>query len=147
MKCRWSHCKHGGEVNKDDAVKDGSAYYHADCYAEKKAIQDIIDLYHEKVDANPIENYLRKTVNDLIFKDGNAAEYLLFAFRYCLNNGWHLHTPSGLRYVAKDGTAKDAWNKKITRPVTVDFPTIKDDGGTSFTYKPQKQTSFSDILG
>ena len=114
MKCRWSHCRHGGEVDRDLAVKEGAAYYHPDCYAEKKAIQGIIDLYHERVDAAPIENYLRKTINDLIFKDGNTAEYLLFAFNYCLNNGWHLHTPSGLRYVAKDGTAKAAWNKKAS---------------------------------
>ena len=43
------------EVDKDEAVKVGIAYYHPQCYAEKEAIQKIIDVWHERVDPNPME--------------------------------------------------------------------------------------------
>lgn len=111
MKCRWSHCKHGGEVNKSEAVKEGSSYYHPECYAERKAINEIIRIYHEKVDAHPVESYLRGTINDLIYKQDVSAEFLLFALQFCIDHGWSLHTPGGLRYVAKDVTAKKTWVK------------------------------------
>ena len=111
MKCAWSHCRHGGEVNKEDAVKKGTRYFHPDCLREKDAINEIIKVYHERVDDKPIENFLRKTINDLVFKDENSAEFLLFALNYCLDNGWSLHSPNGLRYVAKDVVSKKEWNK------------------------------------
>ena len=117
MKCRWSHCRHGGEVDKEDAVHVGNAYYHKDCYAEKEAIQKIIDLYHEKVDQRPLESYLRSTVNSIIFKEKYSAEYLMFAFKYCLNSGWKFHHPAGLRLAVKNSDAEKTWNKEQERKV------------------------------
>ena len=33
VKCRYSHCKHDTkEIPKDEAYKNGNAYYHKDCY-------------------------------------------------------------------------------------------------------------------
>lgn len=113
FKCRWSHCKHGGEVRLDDAVKDGSSYYHKDCYEEKQNIQKIMDLYVERVDPNPIFSLLRKTVNDLVFKDGFGADYTLFALKYCLDNGWKIKHVPGLRYVVRDDKAKAAWERQL----------------------------------
>lgn len=123
MKCRWSHCKHGGEVNKEDAVHVGNAYYHKDCYAEKEAIQKIIDLYHEKVDPKPLESYLRSTVNSLIYKDKYSAEYILYAFKFCLNSGWKFNHPAGLRHAVKNTDAKKTWDKEQERRV---YTTLKE---------------------
>ena len=86
MKCRWSHCKHGGEVDKSEAVQVGSAYYHKDCYTEKKSIEDISAVYTERVDPNPIIPAIRKVINDLVFNKGYDAEYLLYAVKYCLDS-------------------------------------------------------------
>ena len=36
MKCRYNKCKLGGEVSKEEAIKDGSMYYHRECYNKKK---------------------------------------------------------------------------------------------------------------
>ena len=158
MKCRWTHCKHGGEVDKDDAVKVGSAYYHKDCYAEKEAIQNIINLYHEKVDPRPIESYLRGTVNSLIYKDKYSAEFLLYAFRYCLNSGWTFNHPAGLRHAVKNVNAKKAWDKEQEKKVqaalkekqktvlvnnefVLDLPT----GGSS--YVNNSRSKFESVLG
>ena len=131
MKCAYKHCKHGGEVEKDQAVKVGNRYYHADCLKEKETVKSIIDLYHEMVDPKPIENYLRKTVNDLIYKDGNDASFILFAIRFCLDNGWTLRSPGGLRYVAKDWKAKEAWKNKemakLSREIKIQMPSFDEE--------------------
>lgn len=116
MKCRWKYCRFGGEVNKEDAIKVGELkYYHKDCYEEMKTIQKIVDLYHEKVDSHPVENWLRKAVNDLVFKEQNDAKYVLFSFQYCLNKGWKPFNPSCIKYAIKDSYAKSAWDKEQNR--------------------------------
>ena len=154
MKCAYKYCQHGGTVDKADAVKVGTRYFHPDCLRISKAMTKIVELYHEKVDPNPIEAYLRRTINDIVYKDGCDAEYLLFALRYCLSHGWTLHTPSGLRYVAKDGIARKEWNK-ITAQKTVSEMKKKqseqdaapvDLTEKSFSYIPQKAAGFEDIL-
>ncbi len=149
FKCRWSHCKHGGEVRLDDAVKDGSSYYHKDCYEEKQNIQKIMDLYVERVDPNPIFSLLRKTVNDLVFKDGFGADYTLFALKYCLDNGWKVKHVPGLRYVVRDDKAKAAWERQLAASQV--RPTFSVDTEIDFDIAPAihapKQRSFTDILG
>ena len=153
MKCRWKHCKYGGEVDKDKAVKVGIAYYHPECYAEREAIQKIIDTWHERIDANPMEAMLRKMVNDLVLKQNVDAEFLLFALNYCLDHGWKLHYPAGLKAVSKDIKAHGAWeaqrNKVYTRGLRAKTSLYDDaplDMDTSFEYKPQKAVGFDDIL-
>ena len=150
MKCGYSHCKHGGEVDKAAAVKEGTRYYHPDCLREKQAITEIIDIYHKRVDEHPIENFLRKVVNDLVLKDGYGAEFLLFALKYCLDHGWTLRSPNGLRYVARDGTAKKEWDKRhVQKNNTVTQVEIS--GETDYTATPimntSKQRGFASILG
>lgn len=150
MKCRWKHCKYGGEVNKDEAIQVGIAYYHPQCYAEKESIQKIIDVFHERVDAHPLESFLRKTVNDLVLKENVDAEYLLFALNYCLDHGWKLRYPAGLKHVAKSGDAEKAWQIKQKKSsqgtkarVVINDEFKLDD---AFTFKPQKAVGFGDIL-
>lgn len=151
MKCRWKHCKFGGEVDKDKAVKVGIAYFHPECYAERESIQKIIDVWHEKVDAYPMESMLRKMVNDLVLKQNVNAEFLLFALNYCLDNGWNLRHPAGLKAVSKDDKAHKAWdkiqNKKLlgnnTSTVIIDEFRMDD---IPFDFKPQKAVGFEDIL-
>ena len=156
MKCGYSHCKHGGEVDKAAAVKEGTRYYHPDCLREKQAITEIIDVYHKRVDQHPIENFLRKVVNDLVLKDGYGAEFLLFALKYCLDHGWTLHSPNGLRYVARDGTAKKEWDRLLSWKMNsemqkkrseemVDATDIKTEA--TFKFTPQKAKGFDDIFG
>lgn len=54
MKCRYKYCKHGGEVNKEDAVVDGNAYFHPDCYRAKMAMKEILSIYRDRIDPNPM---------------------------------------------------------------------------------------------
>lgn len=117
MKCRWKHCKYGGEVDKDEAVKVGIAYYHPQCYAEKEAIQKIIDVWHERVDPNPMEAILRKSVNDLILNQNVDGDFLLFALNYCLDNKWNIRNPFVLKAVSKDTKAIKAWEEEQNKAI------------------------------
>mgnify|MGYP006908821664 CR=1 FL=1 len=110
-KCAYPHCKHDGYVNKEEAVKVGTRYWHQDCLAEKNTMREIERVWIARVDENPIISDLRGQINTLVCKQGNDTEYLLFALNYCLDHGWNLKYPAGLRYVAKNDNARNAWNK------------------------------------
>lgn len=157
MKCRYSHCKHGGEVKIEDAVKVGkNTYWHPDCLAEKNAMAEIIDVWVKRIDEHPIFSLLRKTVDDLVYKEGNDAECLLFSLNYCIDHGWNLRYPSGLRYVAKNGDAKQEWERSIKEKQAIEMRQRQkadreenrreENISSSFTYKPQKARGFDDIL-
>lgn len=154
MKCRWKHCKFGGEVDKDKAVQIGLSYFHPECYAERESIQKIIDTWHERVDAYPMESMLRKMVNDLVLKQNVNAEFLLFALNYCLDHGWNLRHPAGLKAVSKDDKARKAWDarqeriiKKKMKEQTEQNDSIMDFNlpktNSSYSNKPK----FSSVLG
>lgn len=121
FKCAYSHCKHGGIVDEKEAVKVSTRYYHPDCLIEKNAMTEIVDVWFRRVDSKPIYTNLRRTISDLVYKDGNDAEYLLFALNYCIDHGWTLRHPQGLRYVAKDTDAKDEWEKRKEQKTMIEL--------------------------
>jgi len=78
---------------------------------------------------------------------GYEPEYLLFAIKYCLDNGWKIKYPAGLYYAAKDEGAMAAWKKKKTVAVRKIQKDIKiEDNETSFQYIPKTNRGFEDIL-
>lgn len=145
FKCGYSHCKHGGEVNKEDGVLSGTRWFHPDCLAEKNAILEIIDVWYKRVDEHPIFTNLRRTIDNLVYKEGNDAEFLLFSLNYCLDHGWNLKHPPGLRYVAKNEDAKKAWEKQKAVSTPMEFPKFENTG-TQFTYNPVNKPKIDDLF-
>lgn len=143
MKCAYGHCLHGGTITKEEGVLVGTRYYHEDCLREKNNIQAIIDMYVKRIDPTPVFAQLRRTINDIVYKHDVDSGFFLFALRFYLDAGKNINSPFGLYYVVKNKSAIDAWARKTAK---VEFPKIKDDGGTSFVYKPQKTASIEDIL-
>lgn len=149
MKCRYNHCKHGGEVDVNEAVKVGKAYYHKDCLKEKQEIEEVMKVYEEKVDPHPIYNRLRKVINTIVYDYENGSDFLLFALKRYLAQGKRLNHPEGLYYVVKDYSAKEAWARlmeakrnEITM-VTIDV----DDNLTELPkIETQRRRGFADIL-
>ena len=158
-KCAYPHCKHDDrKVHKDEAVKVGNRYWHPDCLAEKNAKLEIIDTWVKRIDPHPIFNLLRKIIDELVDKENNDAEYLLFALNYCLDNGWNLSYPMGLKYVSKDIAAKKAWEKRkeneIMKELREDMQKIADKESNSSWDLPEipvnkksNRTNISKILG
>ena len=72
IKCRYSHCKHeGGQVEKEDAIKDGG-YYHKDCHKEKSLKQEIEAYYITNLPQTAIQ-LLRKVINILLYENNYEA--------------------------------------------------------------------------
>lgn len=154
MKCAYKYCKHGGTVEKDDAIRVNTQYWHPDCLKEKNDMLAVIDLFKEQVDAFPIFTQLRKIVNDIVWNHGVDAGFLLFALQYAIKSGYpHSKNPAWLYYVVKDRYALEAWKRQQAANAKTDYkdylseqevkPEIPQDQPS---FIPPKATSFEDIL-
>lgn len=148
-KCRYKYCKHAShEVEETDAIKIGSSYYHKDCYAEKLAIDGIIDLWVDKVDSDPVFTRLRQVINRIVYDKGFPANKLLFYLHWAVKTGWPIKHPPGLFYLIKDEKAEAAWRAAQAKKAVIpdDFVVVEDHKtDNDFVYKPQK-SGFGRIL-
>ena len=131
VKCRYSHCKHDTkEIPKDEAYKNGNAYYHKDCYQEKYYIEEIKKLYTDKVDPHPVYGFLNKVINTIVYENKVSAKQFYYCFIYALESGWKIHNPAGLYYVVKNEQLikkyKTMMNAKIQREASNYDTTIED---------------------
>lgn len=138
MKCRYAYCKYGGEVNKEDAVKEGNSYYHKDCLKEKKLKLDIANFYIENM-PKCTNQILNKVIKTLIHENNHAAEYVLFVLKYIKKNNKTLNSPFGLiRYCNNINIQKEYKKIKINEKYkNIKDNTLKiDEKQTVFNYKP-----------
>jgi hypothetical protein len=163
VKCRFSKClkiHDTNELRREDAVstgKNGSYFYHPDCYHLSQTISKIRDVYFEQVNplmTNTQIKTLVNVINKIVFDKKVDADYLLFALEtYIKYKKKDLNVP-GLYYIIQDKDIKKAWEKKQEREIRErlkeELQNEKDyemlDLSTSDKYNPQKQRSFADIL-
>lgn len=152
-KCRYNHCKHETkDVPASEAVKDGNRYFHKDCYKTKEEINKIIELFAEYINPNVVFAVLRKVVNNIVFNRGVDSELLLFGLNYYIANKITLNYPQGLYYVVQNKNVIKGYKEKKNKEYLIEqkknLQKVEDDTEmvSSFTYKPNKQKSFADIL-
>lgn len=110
--CRYKHCTHDNkELPRDEAVQEGTMYFHKDCFAIRKTIQEIEKFYIENFDHDPIMGQLRKTINTLIFTKKNSPQFMLYALRYAKAYNIPVRHPAGLYYLAKDYKIQESWKQ------------------------------------
>jgi hypothetical protein len=139
IKCRYKYCKCGNEVNKEDAIKEGVAYYHKECFKEKTLKQEIEKYYIDNLPRTTIQ-ILRKVINQLLYTDKYEAEYILFIVKKIHNNNFKINNPFGLKSYCNEGRNKDEWNKiqinkqynNIKKEIKIN--NIKEDNKVKFTY-------------
>lgn len=79
MKCRYSHCKLGGEVEKEDAIKEGSMYYHKECYKKKEVKSEIRDIFQAR-------GMVQRDINISLKRAIDDEEYNLEYIKYVVIN-------------------------------------------------------------
>lgn len=150
VKCRYKHCIHpeDDKVPKEEMIKEGSTYYHKDCYEIKNNINEIIDLYCKKIGGHFTMAQLRKVINDIIFNKGNDSKFLLFGINYYINHGIKINNPAGLYYVLQNQDMIKQWNRLYVRKETKkeDVFKIEEKSFHRFNFKPQKNKTFSDMF-
>ena len=148
MKCRYSYCKHGGEVNKEEAIKEGSSYFHKDCYKEKQLKQQIEEYYLSNMPPCTLQ-ILRKVIKQLIHEKNIEAEYMLFVLNYITNNKKPINNPFGLANYCNEGRVRSEYNKikireqynEMEKPSEIDISTNKN----GYKYKPTNKR-ITDII-
>lgn len=161
VKCRYGHCLHETkELNAEDAVKIGNAYYHKDCNQTKEEIKKIADIFVERVNRNVVFPVLMKTINNIVFDKGIGSEFLLFALNSYLNKNKPLNYPGGLYYIIQNAEIQREYKLlqekkmheeqfRIQKEAAAEAFTIdsSNSNGNTFTYKPTKQKGFDAIFG
>lgn len=116
MKCRYKQCKHGFEVPKEEAVKDGSAYYHLDCFKEKNNKSQIKEIYCKYYTSNEPVTAIYNGISKLCEKVD--SEFVLYCLCQWIRQKKELKSIYGLNYVVANKDLETAYKKlKATEKV------------------------------
>ena len=140
MKCKYTQCKLGGEVEKDVAVKDGSAYYHKECYDKKKFKQDIQEYFNNK------RKYFVKrdwniALSRMIDGQGLDIEFVDFVAKKKFES---IDQPYKIMYYCKFDDLKNEYNEilknKLKKKQSEEIKNVKiEDTDYSFVFKKEQQ--------
>lgn len=147
VRCRYKHCKHDQkEIERDQAVKDGGAYYHPDCHQEKELMRSIEQYFINNINSQPIMQQLRTVINRLVYVQGKDPAFILFAMKYAVQNKIQLRYPPGLYYIIDRDDVIEAWRKRNRgQRKEFDFADVEDYTPTD-GYTVQRPTGFGRIL-
>ena len=150
VKCKYANCLHESkDINREEAVKSGNAYYHADCLKTKEEIKQIIDLFTTHINPNPVYAQLQSTIKNIVFTKKISSELLLFGLKYYIDHKIPLNYPQGLHYVIQRKEVIDAYNKMKAQEIKKTMEAnvvIADCEEVTFTHKSSKNRGFADIL-
>ena len=147
-KCRYKYCRNGNEVNKEDAIKDGSAYYCKSCHKEKTLKHEIEEYYITNMPTTAIQ-LLRKVINQLLNDNNYDAEYVLYILKKIHNNKLKINNPFGLGSYCNEGRNITEWK---TIKTNKEYQTIKNEiiqsnknEEITFTYKKNNK-KWTDLI-
>lgn len=148
VKCGYSKCLHENkEIEIDQAVKDGTRYYHPDCLKTKENIKEIVDFFVNNFNPNPVYSQLQAVVSNIIFKKNISSDYLLFALKYYAKNNLNLNYPQGIYYIIQNKSVQREYDKQLSKKQKSIQISIEEEEDQLFTYKAPKQKGFDSILG
>lgn len=144
--CRYKNCLHENkEINREEAVRSGNMYYHADCFKTKEEIKQIIDLFITHINPNAVYPQLQGVIKNIVFTKNLGSELLLFGLKYYIDHKIPLNYPQGLHYVVQNKDVLGAYNKFKLKDVKKTTEIIENND-TVFTHVPTKNRGFADIL-
>lgn len=142
MKCRYAQCKYGGEVEKEEAIKIGSAYYHKECNQEREYKKKIETIYYERFKTNEPIVQVRNAINKYINKDNYKVEYISFVLQQDIK----LNSLFGLIYYLNNKKFLDMYNKEQAKLVKFDVNKVEKEDSTTIKYKQKKRSGWGDII-
>ncbi len=142
MKCMYTQCKLGGEVDKDIAVKSGRYYYHKECFKEKEQKKEIEKMYYDKFQNNEPIQAVRRAINKYVNKDNYEPEYILFV----LNENIKLNSMFGLIYYLRNDNFSNKYNKEKAKQIKFDVDKVNIEESHTIQYKKKKRKGWGDII-
>ena len=142
MKCRYAHCKYGGEVEKEEAIKIGSAYYHKECNQEREYKKKIESTYYDKYKTKEPIIQVRKAINKYINIDNYEVEYILFVLKQDIK----LNSMFGLIYYLNNKKFLDMYNKELAKLIKFDASEVDTEESINVKFKRKKQKGWGDMI-
>jgi len=120
MKCRYSNCKLGGEVKKDEAIYIDKKYYHEECYIKQINKADSRKIMSEdlKFMTKQVNMILKKLIDDKQI-DSN---YVLWMIKKIKRDDLTLNTPFGLEHYLSNG---HNYNKFKKEQIELEYKLLK----------------------
>lgn len=110
--CAYKHCLHHGQkVKSSESVIVGNKHYHWDCAATKQEIEEIRNVYYERIDDTASFPILSKVLNDLVFKYELEIDYIRFAVNYYADYKIKIKSPFTLLYLRNNEYMRKKWKK------------------------------------
>ena len=145
MKCGYSKCKLGGEVDKEVAIKVGKRWWHEECIKERDLKSEIEKTYYEKFESKePIIN-VRNAISKYIDKDMHDPNYVLWCLK---NKATKLNSLFGLSYILGYKQNEIDFKKEQARKINLEFGKYSDDRFEKIEQAiPKKNKTWSDYFG
>lgn len=126
--CRFPMCKHATRrinIAEEPFVKEGTMYYHEDCYEikkknewkseqTKKDLAEFRDLWWKYISKTVNFAQLMTILNDYVAKEV-PSDYLLYALKYCIRHHFNLNYPNGFKYFVDKREIKVAYERHLIR--------------------------------
>lgn len=146
-KCKYKYCKHNGIVLKDEAVKEGNAYYHSDCLKEKNEKKQIIDIFYKYINKTEVGAQLTRTVNTIVSTNRATSEFLLYALCYVIHHKIPLNHVAGLYYIINNNEIKTSYqNYKNSQVQKLDVTKVKTEEETQFKINDTDNRGWDKLL-
>lgn len=101
--CGYPHCKHNGvKVPSNIGIKDGTRYYHEDCYQEKEQKNQIIEMYYKHSNSKEELRFVNSIISQLIYKDFYTSDFILFALCQAVKKKIPFKSIYTLRWLVKN---------------------------------------------
>lgn len=111
--CGYKHCLHKGEkVLESEAIVVNKKRYHKDCLQISETIKLIKDTYIEKINDKENPVVILSVVNNLVFKKGVDADFLLFALEDIARRKVDVKSPYTMHYFDKNMILKEKWRTR-----------------------------------
>ena len=138
MKCRYSGCKLGGNVEKSDAVYIKKAYYHKECYREQRIKKRIRYTLNKKYKLKDPHTSLNKKIKE--YCEVFDSKYVLFVLLQRVK----LNSIHGLIYYLNDQRNEAKYKKRLIKNINLsNFKKVED---LPFQYKKRKKRNYGEIL-
>lgn len=108
--CAYKYCLHHGEkVKSSESVVIKKKHYHWDCAATKQEIDELRNVYFERIDSKASFPVLSKVLNDLVFKYNLEIDYIRFALNYYADTKSRVKSPFTLLYLRNNDFMRKKW--------------------------------------
>ena len=114
VKCCWKYCPYEQEdhwVSRDEAKRDGTLYFHADCFQHRNNLRSIIKIWRRYIWSKAEKSDIEEKYLVATRKRGMDGDLLLFGTKYWAKKKAPLNAPFNMYLMDRSQDLMDAWEE------------------------------------